>query len=121
MTGSQPRNPRKEMIGNSIAERVEELACLGRPPTATSGGGLTLADSSTSGQNASMPRSWGMSPCETFACPHCGAVYAVRYTQLPVRDSDSVYCEICHQKMMQWHSTARPSYTLIERPRSDDK
>ena len=28
MTGSQPRNPRKEMIGNSIAERVEELACL---------------------------------------------------------------------------------------------
>ena len=72
MTGSQPRNPRKEMIGNSIAERVEELACLGRPPTATSGGGLTLADSSTSGQNASMPRSWGMSPCETFACPHCG-------------------------------------------------
>ena len=55
MTGSQPRNPTKEMIGNSIAERVEELACLGRPPTATSGGGLTLADSSTSGQNASMP------------------------------------------------------------------
>ena len=52
-----------------------------------------------------------MSPCEMFDCPHCGAVYAVRYTQLPIRDSDSVYCEICYQKMMQWHSTARPSYT----------
>jgi predicted Zn finger-like uncharacterized protein len=64
-------------------------------------------------QNASMPRSWEMSPCEMFDCPHCGAVYAVRYTQLPIRDSDSVYCEICHQKMMQWHATARPSYTLI--------
>jgi hypothetical protein len=47
MSGLQPRNPRK--IGNSIAERVEELACLSRPTTATSGGGLTLADSSTSG------------------------------------------------------------------------
>jgi hypothetical protein len=28
MSGLPPRNPRKEMIGNSIAERVEELASL---------------------------------------------------------------------------------------------
>ena len=71
MTGLPPRSPRKEMIGNSIAERVEELACLSRPTTATSGGGLMLADSSTSGQNASMPRS-----CEP-ACkkdPHFGVI-----------------------------------------------
>jgi hypothetical protein len=67
-------------------------------PTPPPGNINALADSSTSGQNASMPRSWKMSPCEMFDCPHCGAVYALRYTQLPVRDSDSVYCEICRQK-----------------------
>jgi hypothetical protein len=76
----------EKILGNSIAERVEELrSCLNRPTRITSSSINALADSSTSGQNASMPRSWKMSPCEMFDCPHCGAVYALRYTQLPVR------------------------------------
>jgi len=57
-----------------------------------------------------------MSPCATFDCPHCGGVYAVRYTHLPTRDSESAYCEVCRRKMSHWNSTERPSYTLIERP-----
>src|SRR5260370_37488629 len=63
-----------------------------------------------------MHRTWEFSHCDGFDCPHCGAVYSVRYTQLPIRDSESAYCENCHRKMSQWHSTARPWYTLIARP-----
>src|SRR6266702_449126 len=63
-----------------------------------------------------MYRTWEFSHCDGFDCPHCGAIYSVRYTQLPVRDSESAYCENCHRKMSQWHSTARPCYTLIARP-----
>src|SRR5438128_12288526 len=63
-----------------------------------------------------MHRTWEFSHCDSFECPHCGAVYSVRYTQLPVRDSESAYCENCHRKMSQWHSTAQPCYTLIARP-----
>jgi hypothetical protein len=66
-----------------------------------------------------MPRSSGMSLCETFDCSYCGAVYAVRYAQLPVRDSESAYCKNCHRKMSHWNSTEQPSYTLIERPLRD--
>ena len=106
MSGLQPRNPR---CGRA---RLPKPTYDGHERRRINAGRLKHFRA-----NASMPRSWGMSPCVTFACPHCGAVYAVRYTQLPVRDSDSVYSEICHQKMMQWHPTARPSYTLIERPK----
>jgi len=60
-----------------------------------------------------------MSLCETFDCSYCGAVYAVRYAQLPVRDSESAYCKNCHRKMSHWNSTEQPSYTLIERPLRD--
>ncbi len=63
-----------------------------------------------------MHRTWEFSHCDGFDCPHCGAVYSVRYTQLPIRDSESAYCENCHRKMSQWHSTARPCYSLIARP-----
>jgi hypothetical protein len=58
-------------------------------------------------------------PCETFDCPQCGAVYAVRYTHSPTRDSESAYCQVCHQKMSQWNSTEQPSYALVKRPPRD--
>src|SRR6266542_5818257 len=66
-----------------------------------------------------MHRTWEFSHCDGFDCPYCGAVYAVRYTQLPVRDSESAYCENCHRRMSHWNSTEQPSYTLIERPPRD--
>jgi hypothetical protein len=30
-----------------------------------------------------------------FSCPHCGARYVVSYTELPIADSGSDYCECC--------------------------
>src|SRR6266849_289433 len=77
---------------------------------------LFLGKSLSRRMNPGMHRNWEFSHCDGFDCPHCGAVYSVRYTQLPIRDSESAYCENCHRKMSQWHSTARPWYTLIARP-----
>ena len=51
-----------------------------------------------------------------FSCPHCGAQYVVSYTKLPIANSDSVYCEVCRQRMAQWNSALRPFYRLVKRP-----
>ena len=51
-----------------------------------------------------------------FCCPHCGAQYVVSYTQLPVADSGSVYCNVCRRNMIQWNSSQEPSYNLLKRP-----
>jgi predicted Zn finger-like uncharacterized protein len=53
-----------------------------------------------------------------FFCRHCGAQYVVTYTDLPIADSGSVYCDVCKRKMIQWNSTLEPSYKLVKRPDS---
>jgi len=50
-----------------------------------------------------------------FSCPHCGARYAVSYTELPMADSGSDYCECCRRKMIQWNSDLQPHFRLVER------
>ena len=50
-----------------------------------------------------------------FCCPHCGARYAVSYTELPIADSGSDYCECCRRRMVQWNSALQPHYRLVER------
>jgi hypothetical protein len=57
-----------------------------------------------------------------FICRHCGAKYLVRYTELPIADSGSAYCEVCRRQMIQWNSSREPSYKLVKRPdRKDQK
>jgi predicted Zn finger-like uncharacterized protein len=51
-----------------------------------------------------------------FICPHCEAQYIVNYTELPVADSDSVYCEVCKRRMVQWNSALQPRYRLVNPP-----
>jgi hypothetical protein len=51
-----------------------------------------------------------------FICRHCGAQYLVRYTELPITDSGSVYCDVCRRQMIQWNSFREPSYKLVKRP-----
>jgi hypothetical protein len=51
-----------------------------------------------------------------FICRHCGAQYVVSYTQLPIADSGSVYCDVCRRQMIQWNSSQEPSYKLVKRP-----
>ena len=51
-----------------------------------------------------------------FNCRHCGARYVVSYTELPVADSGSVYCECCKRRMVQWNSALQPRYRLVKGP-----
>jgi hypothetical protein len=51
-----------------------------------------------------------------FICRHCGALYLVRYAELPIADSGSVYCEVCRRQMIQWNSSQEPSFKLMKRP-----
>jgi hypothetical protein len=44
-----------------------------------------------------------------FICRHCGAVYVVSYTELPIADSGSTYCDVCRRQMIQWNSSQEPS------------
>ena len=63
-----------------------------------------------------MARPWGIACEQTYDCVHCGARYAVRFVRSPRRDHNGVRCEVCLHQMSDWSPTARPSYTLIERP-----
>jgi len=53
---------------------------------------------------------------DNFICRHCGAQYLVRYTELPIADSGSFYCDVCRRQMIQWNSSQEPSYKPVKRP-----
>ena len=53
---------------------------------------------------------------DNFICRHCGAEYRASYTELPIADSGSVYCDVCRRQMIQWNSSQEPSYKLVKRP-----
>jgi hypothetical protein len=56
-----------------------------------------------------------------FTCRHCGALYVVSNTQLPIADSGSAYCEVCRRQMIQWNSSQEPSYKIVKGPDPKDK
>src|SRR5712672_1399406 len=47
--------------------------------------------------DASMRRPTISSGCDVL-CRHCGAQYVVSYTELPIADCGSVYCEVCRRR-----------------------
>jgi len=54
---------------------------------------------------------------DNFICRHCGAEYRASYTELPIADSGSVYCDVCRLQMIQWNSSQEPSYKLAPKRR----
>ncbi len=38
-------------------------------------------------------------------CQHCGSVFQVTSTKLPVRDSGSIPCSVCGQLLMDWNGS----------------
>lgn len=63
-----------------------------------------------------MVKVWKTGDGPEFTCPHCRAVYAVRITRYPSRESDSATCDVCRKTMNSWNSTDSPAYTLIRQP-----
>lgn len=46
-------------------------------------------------------------------CPSCGAVYSVRYKELPLKDDDEFHCS-CGELIRSWKECGMYMYTLIE-------
>ena len=88
--------------------------CFG-PSTSSAQSDRLLSVRSQGAYNATMRSSHSVDDV-AFSCPHCGARYLVSYTELPIADSGSDYCECCKRRMVQWNSALRPHYKLVERP-----
>lgn len=63
-----------------------------------------------------MPLTGVISEGRSFFCPHCGALYSVRHSQLPKRESNAAKCTVCLQIMDKWDSAKVPTYKLVQRP-----
>ncbi len=60
-----------------------------------------------------------LGPVRPLIARTAGLFTSSAYIHSPTRDSESAYCQVCHQKMSQWNSTEQPSYALVERPPRD--
>jgi hypothetical protein len=56
-----------------------------------------------------MPLTGEITPGSSFFCPHCGALYAVTFSQRRETDSGT-------GTMTDWKSTSVPAYKLVHRP-----
>lgn len=65
-------------------------------------------------------QTWTTQTTGKEVCEECGAVYSVTITRFPVRDCDSLDCELCGHQMNSWNSTRAPSYTLIVEPQKNE-
>jgi hypothetical protein len=59
-----------------------------------------------------MPLAGEIAPGSSFFCPHCGALYAVTFSQRRETDSGTATC----RTMTEWKSTSVPAYKLVHRP-----
>ncbi|MHC1689967.1 MAG: hypothetical protein AB9833_03955 [Bacteroidales bacterium] len=48
-----------------------------------------------------------------ITCSGCGAEYSLSYTRIPVRDKDSIDCEVCQMKLYSWNEAKIWSAELI--------
>ena len=65
---------------------------------------------------------WDFTKGEDKSCLQCGSVYAVTHHQVPVKDIDSVNCEVCGHELDRWKSPRYPIFKLKTRgewPRTD--
>lgn len=48
-------------------------------------------------------------------CSGCGAEYELRSFKIPMRDKDSVECEICNIQLYSWNEAKMWTATLIKK------
>ena len=48
-------------------------------------------------------------------CETCGSVYAIQSQSLPMRDKDSIDCEVCGATLRSWNGAAQYDATLTSR------
>lgn len=50
-----------------------------------------------------------------ITCEQCGSSYLLEEFRLPVRDRDSINCEVCGNKLKEWNEAKCWSATLLSR------
>jgi hypothetical protein len=58
-----------------------------------------------------MPTSW---PHEE-KCRRCGSTYWVTSTKIPMRDQDSISCEVCGEQLISWNQARMFEARLTQR------
>lgn len=38
-----------------------------------------------------------------ITCPNCGSIYEIRRIKIPVRDKDTITCDVCNQTLKSWN------------------
>lgn len=41
--------------------------------------------------------------CHTETCKKCGSLYELTSIKFPMRDKDSIYCEVCGELLYSWN------------------
>jgi hypothetical protein len=44
---------------------------------------------------------------EKIICNNCKSVYELDYIRLPMRDSDSILCDVCEEVLFSWRKESR--------------
>jgi len=53
---------------------------------------------------------------ETFKCPHCSAVYDVKYGETASQEKHAADWQVCGRQMSSTHGSSIPRYELIKMP-----
>ena len=53
---------------------------------------------------------------ETFKCPHCGALYEIKYEKTVSHDKHAADCQVCGKQMDPMNSSSIPRYELVTMP-----
>ena len=54
------------------------------------------------------------------ACTQCGSRYELYDYHVPMRDKDSLHCEVCGSELMRWNGSKAWNAKLIERGTKSD-
>ncbi len=53
---------------------------------------------------------------DTVKCPHCGALYEIRYEHIVCHEKHEADCQICGKHMHSVHGSIIPRYQLVAMP-----
>jgi phage FluMu protein Com len=57
---------------------------------------------------------------ETVKCPHCGALYEIRYEKTAFHDKSAADCQVCGKHMASTEGSIVPHYELVTMPDGTD-
>lgn len=62
---------------------------------------------------------WDISELGEEACSNCGAIYSVKFQELPTKDKDDFSCS-CGNQLRSWKTTGMYMYELVQAGDQED-